>query len=110
MNAKIPTKRLGLYMLFCFAIFALALHADPREQIVTLDTKHIINQVIEYNQSNLEKSNVIESASACLSALIEDYAKQHQVLILPSQAAIAGNKDITQTIKAQMQRRCLQND
>ena len=97
-------------MVFCFMILVLEFHARPRDKIVTLDTKQIIHQMIVKNSSKIEQPNFIETVSACLSEVVEDYAKQHHALILPSQAAIAGNKDITFEIKAQMQQRCLQND
>lgn len=96
-------------MAFFFMILVLVLHARPREQVVTLDTKQIINQMIMQNQSKIEQPNFIESVSTCLSEVIEDYAKEHHALIVPTQAAIAGNKDITLEIKAQMQQRCLKH-
>lgn len=109
MNVNLALKILASGLIVNLAL-VLVFYNTSSMSVVTLDNKQIIHQMLIGNQGKIEQPNFIESLSACLSDVIEDYANKHQVLILPSQAAIAGNKDITQTIKAHMHQRCVRHD
>ena len=91
------------------ALLLMFFHDEPRVSVVTLDSKRIIQQLLAQHPSKTEQPYFIDSLSACLSEVVADYAIKNHVLILPSQASIAGNQDITSIISNRVLKQCLKD-
>lgn len=108
MNYKLIQKVLAAMLIVNMVILFAIYNKANVPSMVTLDTKQIINHMLTQNKAHIDKEvDTVETMSACLSEVIEEYAKHHRVVIFPRQAAIAGNKDVTSEIKHVMQKKCL---
>lgn len=91
-------------------LMLLLLPEKENKAIVTLDSKKLINEMIlNVAEAKEDKLIFIDEMSQCLSDVVEEYAKEYKVLVLPQQAVIAGGQDITSTIQVKMHKNCTKN-
>lgn len=98
--------KLMLYLWLLSVAFLGGLLLKSPAQMVTLDAKKIVSDIMLNDVSKGDQIRSIDEMSQCLSQIIDEYAIQHKVMILPKQAVIAGNRDITREIHVRMYQKC----
>lgn len=114
MNVSNQTKKsfFTFPLLVISILLGWTLHSSQRDVtsgVVSFDSDWVIGEMIQSNQNSAEKIEFIDKMSACLSEVIEQYADENNVVIIPKKAVIAGGKDISSEIQSLMQKRCASN-
>jgi len=114
MNVSKQTKKsvFSISLLVASALLGWTLHSSQRaveKGIVSFDADWVIGEMIQANQNSAEKINFIDKMSVCLGEIIEEYANENHVVIIPKKAVIAGGEDVSYEIQSLMNKRCISN-
>jgi hypothetical protein len=114
MSVSNQTKKSFFYTSFFVAsvLLGCVLHGSLREinsRVVSFDSDWVIAEMIQAGTVDPKKIESIDKVSACLSNVIEQYAAENKVVIIPKKAVIAGGKDVSHEIQSLMNKRCMNN-